>query len=446
MRTTALALLCLVGVEGQRGKKKNDRSKNHAGDSAIGGSAAKIVGGAADDPLMRAALRKGGWVCRATLLLHFHSKKRAAALDSQMHDAVDSACQFDLRKISASALSGPQGLNGAGQVVVAVHHNGLGNQLFQHAFGRLLAWSLGAQFTHGCIAKDEAPMDRSKLPMHSGESWDAFGQLFDVPFDASLAPKSCAPLIPVLKQYDANSTLLLAERPADMRRHGRHGLRHALGRILESAGRLKHDVGCVKAIGYFQDYALLRGVSPALKRWLTIKPLKLTIEPADEDVVVHVRLCDGPMHFYKYYSWENYFQHVLSPKRFGVLKPGQVKVVSSCQANRGVVAELIKHVGAVVIMPQLAVEAENKRRSVVADFAYLTRAKRLIVTESTFSWWAAFLNQGGTVHAPGSGVVPVPYAEADYVFHDVVKGAFWGNYSSTSNTLVYAVNVPVTAP
>ena len=29
--------------------------------------------------------------------------------------------------------------------------------------------------------------------------------------------------------------------------------------------------------------------------------------PDADDVVVHVRLCDGPVHQYKYYSWKNYF-------------------------------------------------------------------------------------------------------------------------------------------
>jgi hypothetical protein len=71
------------------------------------------------------------------------------------------------------------------------------------------------------------------------------------------------------------------------------------------------------------------------------------------------------MHFYKYYNWENYFQHVFRKKRFGQVKPGQVKVVSSCAATRGVVAELIANVGAVVVMPQVVGE-ESPRRSVRA--------------------------------------------------------------------------------
>ena len=45
-------------------------------------------------------------------------------------------------------------------------------------------------------------------------------------------------------------------------------------------------------------------------------------------------------------------------------------------------------------------------KSVAADFAFMARAKRLVVTESTFSFWAAFLGDAHEVHAPSAGVLP----------------------------------------
>jgi hypothetical protein len=47
----------------------------------------------------------------------------------------------------------------------------------------------------------------------------------------------------------------------------------------------------------------------------------------------------------------------------------------------------------------------------------MTRAKRLVVTESTFSWWAAFLNAGGVVHAPGNTSGKPPGAAVSFWSH-----------------------------
>ena len=75
---------------------------------------------------------------------------------------------------------------------------------------------------------------------------------------------------------------------------------------------------------------------------------------------------------------------------------------------------------------------------VIEDFTYLTRAKRLIVTESTFAWWAAFLGNADEIHAPGSGRMPVPAGEPRYVFHDMHSRQYWGRYDATRGTIVYA--------
>lgn len=67
----------------------------------------------------------------------------------------------------------------------------------------------------------------------------------------------------------------------------------------------------------------------------------------------------------------------------------------------------------------------------------MSRAKRIVVTESTYSWWAAFLGQAHEVHAPGSGVVPVPYQERHYVFHDINDHRYWGRYNTSAKAVVY---------
>jgi len=133
--------------------------------------------------------------------------------------------------------------------------------------------------------------------------------------------------------------------------------------------------------------------------------------------------------------------------------------VSSCDpTKKGVVKDLVERAGATVVTPFVAGAEMAKGRSVAADFVYMARATTLVVTESTYSWWAAFLGNATVVHAParpvgvrfsrararrgaasqGSGVVPVPAREPRYVFHDAKARRYWGAYNATARALVYA--------
>ena len=89
----------------------------------------------------------------------------------------DEACGFDAAQWAAEAPA-PKG---GGLVVVAVQHNGLGNQLFEHAFGRLLARATGSTFAARRVEPRERPMGPPKLAPHSGEGWTAFARLFGAP-------------------------------------------------------------------------------------------------------------------------------------------------------------------------------------------------------------------------------------------------------------------------
>jgi len=240
----------------------------------------------------RAALARGGWLCRAVLVLQStETKAKHGAPDH--HEAIDGACGFSSAAAAAAAAPAPRG--GAALVVAAVHHNGLGNQLFQYAFGRLAAWAAGARFAAVPIAAREGPMN-AKLPPHSLESWGAFGEIFEAAAvgepDRAAA---CAPLTPTKREYRGNGTLLLAERPADTRRVRLASQLEAFLRGTGDGG----DLRCVKAIGYWQRYAFFAGLAPRLRAWMRFRPLALTEDPGPRDVVAHVRLCNAPYHFYQ---------------------------------------------------------------------------------------------------------------------------------------------------
>ena len=372
------------------------------------------------------ALARGGWLCRALLVLQSTeaSATKKGHQEGDRHEAIDAACGFspDWRPTPRRD----------GLVVVAVHHNGLGNQLFQYAFGRLAAWASGAAFVAQPIVATEGPMN-VKLPPHSMESWGAFGEIFDARTfgDDRGASRTCAPLTPTKKEYAANGTMLLAERPADTRRVR---LAAQLRALLDGTRLPRGTLRCVKTIGYWQRYAFYADVSAMLREWMVFRPLSLTEDPAERDVVVHVRLCKTPYHFYQYLDYPTYFAPILK----GMADVRSIKVISACDPkSNGVVKDLVDKANATIATPFVRGAEGRKGRSVAADFAYLARAKRLIVTESTYSWWAAFLGAADVVHAPGSGVVPVPAREPRYVFHDAKARTYWGAYNDTARALVY---------
>ena len=119
------------------------------------------------------------------------------------------------------------------------------------------------------------------------------------------ADAKCAPLIPVESQYREQGTLLLVERPADSRRLA------FPKQVQNFASSLEDDTQCISLLGYWQRYSLYAGLRPQLRDAMRVQDGDLEERPDADDVVVHVRLCDGPVHQYKWHGWKNYFSHVL---------------------------------------------------------------------------------------------------------------------------------------
>ena len=375
-----------------------------------------------DDAIV-AALQEEGWLCRFGVILG--TQRKAKGVDVAWHDAVDAACG-----ITNVTLKGQRGRRK--RAVISVQHNGLGNQIFQFAAARLLALAEDGPFGARAIESHEGAMD-SKLPPHSVESWAAFQDIFGV--DTNTAESKCArSMVPRQGHYDVNGTVLLGQRPADGRRVKFPTL---VSRVFSA------ETTCVKALGYFQDYALLRGAGETLRSNLLRAPSAnerpLTEEPSSDDVVIHVRLCNGPYHFYRYYDVPNYFRPILHEMSDSDEFP-PIKIITGCDPKQpGVVRDLIETFHAQVAHPALSNQGSH-HRSIAADFLYLTRATTLIVTESTFGFWAAFLNRvAHTIHAPADGSVPVPYLEPNYVFHDIHRSAFWGVFHNDSNSIVFPI-------
>mmetsp|Transcript_26902 Transcript_26902/g.82773 ORF Transcript_26902/g.82773 Transcript_26902/m.82773 type:complete len:479 (+) Transcript_26902:52-1488(+) len=393
------------------------------------------------------ASARGGWVCRAALVMK-QGQGHHVSVNPKQRAAIDKKCGFDPRNPRFPARDADAGL------VVAVHHNGFGNQLFQLAFAKLWAAASGADFAAALIDRREIPFEEQpkykngvvvppRLPPHSDVGWRLFEQYFS---NESLGRRdrlgTCAPLVPYENQYVGNGTRILGGRGADTKR---------IPLEKQLVGALAANDTCLKTLGYFQDYSLYAGLAGYLRKEIAPTPVDLVEGPGPDDVVIHIRKCRTAasgvhgLNKDQYYNWDNYFRHIFAGLD---LRNGSVKVVTVCSEDsnfaNSVLPELVQHVNATHVQPDRvrAVKMDPRHHRgnmrVIEDFTYLTRAKRLIVTESTFAWWAAFLGDADEIHAPGLGRMPVPAGEPRYVFHDMHSRQYWGRYDATRGTIVYA--------
>lgn len=390
----------------------------------------------------------GGWLCRALMIFDPELRgTKGAVNDPRRARGIDTLCGYDGDVWQER--QDPE------LVVVGVHHNGLGNTLYQYAAARLLARAVGATYASSLISEREGAMDM-RIPPHSREAWEAFCDIFE-PQDlrlsrmlgATLSIKGppgrvdakCAPLVPSDGEYIANGTVLYGDRPADKRRRRpKETLRELVDLLVaRRAGRNdKLALRCVKLIGYFQDYALLRGVMPLIKSWLPVRRRNLSEEPGPHDVVVHVRLCQSSYHVYTYHSLENYYGPILDKiVTNSSSNHKHVKLITTCALDKpGVARDLVQRYRATLAQP---VVRGNTMGSAAADFIYMTRAAVLVICESTFSWWAAALSNATDIHAPALSTIVPAWDDPRYVFHDLTSLSYWGKFQN--DRIIYSMRL-----
>ena len=133
----------------------------------------RVVASASARPLTKTALERGGFLCRALLVLEAAHHRGPASSKRDAHlGAIDAACAFD-----AQTWRPPPADQHARKIVVAIHHNGLGNQLFQWAFGKLVALDAGAAFAARKMREDEGPVRPQRVAPHTIEGADSASSL-----------------------------------------------------------------------------------------------------------------------------------------------------------------------------------------------------------------------------------------------------------------------------
>lgn len=153
------------------------------------------------------------------------------------------------------------------------------------------------------------------------------------------------------------------------------------------------DFAHIQMSGYFQSPRYFDFISDALKKFLSVK---LNLKKRDEEMLlVHARLGDMATNptsraFHGLISDD----YVLDALKILDAENATLKVVT--ESKETLFAEL----------PRLASRADFIQTSTMEDdFRTLCEAKKLVISNSTFSWWAAWIS-GAEVVAPRAWFTP----------------------------------------
>jgi len=222
-------------------------------------------------------------------------------------------------------------------MITTTFKGGLGNQMFQYAIGRIIAEAKG----HKLEIND--PDNRRQQLL------DTFPNAIGIDGDAT--KENTLNVAPDLQYLDL---------PA-VRGHSGHVFLH----------------------GYWQKHYYYTPHKEKLKEWFTFDDSKYQ-KPDPDDLVLHVRLGDQlkPNPIGLPPSAETYVE---------LLKqiPHKRCILVSDEPDEPFLAP-VRHFPTVV----------TKIGKQMEDFAMIKHAKRVIISQSTFAWWASFLGDAETIWAP----------------------------------------------
>lgn len=137
--------------------------------------------------------------------------------------------------------------------------------------------------------------------------------------------------------------------------------------------------------GYPQRYEFYSFNKNNILKWLTIENEEIYDFPDEDDIVLHVRLGD-----YMNYGWNmsiEYYKSILKREKYK-----NAYIITDDPNNQ----EIYKLIDYGCIVKDNSMFGLMKT---MADFVFAKKAKKIIISPSTFSWWAAFLGVG-TVYFP----------------------------------------------
>jgi len=226
-------------------------------------------------------------------------------------------------------------------MIEVYYHGRLGNNMFQYSFGRILAEELGYKLT---IQNPDDPEHHEIL------EFDSVKEKIEG------------------KEFKAPTLHLSGHQVPDFEE------------ILSSQEQRRIFVD-----GYFQNYSLYKKHKNKIKKWFPIK--YQNVGQSENDLVIHLRLGDNV-----HQEWGNH--PYMMPFSFFE------KCISSCDyENLYIVTEPGFEQSSYVKQ----FEPYNPTvisTSAYQDFCTVASFKKIVLSQSTFSWWAAFLSDAEEIYYP----------------------------------------------
>lgn len=140
-----------------------------------------------------------------------------------------------------------------------------------------------------------------------------------------------------------------------------------------------HD-GAILIDGYPQRYSYYGPYQEKIKQWLFIENEFLYEKPSPDDIIINVRLGDFvslgrdlPM---------NYYLKILKKETYK-------NAIVICDEPNHPYLDVLKKEGCII-----KDNFEYGKMKFLADFVFVKNSKKTIISNSTFSWWAAYLGDG----------------------------------------------------
>lgn len=193
--------------------------------------------------------------------------------------------------------------------------------------------------------------------------------------------------------------------------------------------------------GFFQRYEYFKPYKKQIYDWLKL-PISPLESPTDADLVLHVRggdLLDGngrkefnnthpPAPFW-------YYAEIIENTAFDKL------YIVTERKNDIVANKIAKQYDGIIVS-----------QSLYEDFNFLYNAKEIVLSLSTFAWWAAWLSSAEIIHFPFLGMwhpdnnrnhLDLAVNEDRYIYHEIQPVEYWAGTDEQISHILSDVRIKI---
>jgi hypothetical protein len=164
----------------------------------------------------------------------------------------------------------------------------------------------------------------------------------------------------------------------------------------------------IKINGYFQKYDLIEAHAEIIKKdWLTIDPaIKHTVD--DDDIVLHIRIHEtqAPLKF-------EFYEQALAMAKYKQL------YICTNEPSHPFIQEFAKYNPVIHSTRPFHCYLHGNASwddlctMNIDDFGFIASFKKIIISYSTYAWWAAYLSDATQIYAPYSSIGHTHYGKVN---------------------------------